>query len=445
VSQNFIACDRDQPFLLPPDLREWLPAGHLAWFVIDAVAALNLDAMYRDYREDGHGRPAHDPAMMVALVLYAYAVGTRSSRAIERRCHEDVAFRVLAANRAPDHATIARFLKRHREALAELFTQVLAMCGRAGLVSVGAVAIDGSKLAANAALGANRAYPAIRAEVERMLDEGAATDAAEDELYGDARGDELPAELADPASRRARLERLAHELEDEEAARRAAWEQTERARAEHRRRTGKNPPGRPPQPPPADALARVVRNTTDPDSRPMRLRGMPIQGYNAQVVAGAEQIILAAEITNHATDVRQLAPMLTAAQANLRHAGIDRPIQTVIADAGYFSLTHIAAVRAAGTTVLIPPNAPDRTQPRRRPARSGPVSRQMTSLLDSAEGQRLYRRRQVMVEPVFARTKHHRGITRFLRRGLAACRAEWQLIATTHNLLKLYSAGSQPA
>lgn len=444
MAQNFLSADRDQAFLLPPDLRDWLPAGHLAWFVVDAVGALDLGALYRDYRVDGHGRPAHDPALMVALVLYAYAVGVRSSRAIERRCHEDVAFRVLAGNLAPDHATIARFLKRHRRALADLFAQVLAMCGRAGLASVGTVAIDGTKLAANAALGANRTYPAIRAEVERMLEQGAATDAAEDELYGDARGDELPVELVDPASRRARLQQLARELEAEDVARRAAWEQTERDRAEHRQRTGKNPPGRPPQPPPADALGRAVRNTTDPDSRPMRLRGMPIQGYNAQIVANEQQIILAAEITNHATDVRQLAPMLNAAQANLRDAAIDEPIRTVIADAGYFSLAHIAAVRATGTTVLIPPNAPNRTTPRHRPTRDGPVSRQMTSMLDTPEGQRLYRRRQVMVEPVFARTKHHRGITRLLRRGLAACQAEWTLIATGHNLLKLYSA-SRPA
>jgi transposase len=444
VSQNFIVCDREQPFLLPPDLRDWLPAGHLAWFVIDAVAALDLGAIYCDYRADGHGRPAHDPAMMVALVLYGYAVGIRSSRAIERRCHEDVAFRVLAGNLAPDHATIARFVKRHRSALGDLFTQVLAMCARAGLVSVGTVAIDGSKLAANAALGANRTYPAIRAEVERMLDEGAATDAAEDELYGDARGDELPAEFADPASRRARLEHLARELEAEDAARRAAWEQTERERAEHRQRTGKNPPGRPPNPPSADALTRAVRNTTDPDSRPMRLRGMPIQGYNAQVVANEQQVILAAELTNHATDLRQLAPMFDAATANLARAGIEDPIGTVLADTGYFSLTHIAAVRAAGTTVLIPPNAPDRSTPRQRPARNGPVSRQMTSILQTPEGQRLYRRRQAIVEPVFARTKHHRGITRLLKRGLAACQAEWQLIATTHNLLKLYTA-ARPA
>src|ERR1044072_5553633 len=169
MRQSFLSCDRDQALLLAPDLREWLPEGHLAWFVLDAVAALDLDMVYADYRADGRGRPAHDPAMMVALVLYAYAVGARSSRVIERRCVEDVAFRVLAANRAPDHATIARFVVRHERALADVFVQVLAMCARAVLVPVGVVAIDGPKRPANAALGANRSYPTIRAEVEQML------------------------------------------------------------------------------------------------------------------------------------------------------------------------------------------------------------------------------------------------------------------------------------
>jgi transposase len=444
MGQNFIWCDRDQALLLPPDLREWLPEGHLAWFVIDAVAALDLGAIYGDYRDDGHGRPAHDPAMMVALVLYAYAVGTRSSRAIERRCREDLAFRVIAANQAPDHATIARFLRRHRDALGELFTQVLTLCARAGLAAVGTVALDGSKFEANAALGANRSYEAVRAEVERMLAEGAALDAAEDELYGDARGDELPPELAEPSSRRARLEAIRRELEAEQAACQAAWERTERERAEHRARTGRNPTGRPPQPPPADALAKASRNTTDPDSRPMRLRGMPIQGYNAQVVANEAQVILAAQLTNNANDQRQLRPTLTAAQANLARAGIGESIKTVLADTGYFNHADIEAARAAGIEVLIPPNDPERTVPSRR-RRASPIARELEAALATPEGQRLYRRRQVMVEPVFARTKHHRGIRRLLRRGLAACQAELSLIATTHNLLRLHSAASAAA
>jgi transposase len=193
MAQNFLSCDREQDFLLPPSVREWLPGGHLAWFVLDVVERLDLDAIYGVYRADGSGRPAHDPAMMVALLLYGYAVGERSSRRIERRCVEDVAFRVIAANRVPDHTTISRFRQRHAERLAGLFVQLLAMCAKAGMVSVGTVAVDGTKIAASAGLSANRGYEKIREEVERILAEADAVDAAEDERFGDARGDELPA------------------------------------------------------------------------------------------------------------------------------------------------------------------------------------------------------------------------------------------------------------
>ena len=186
MPQNFVACGREQELLLPPSLREWLPDDHLAWLVLEAVGGLDLSAFYRVYRVDGHGRAAHDPAMMVALLLYAYAIGVRSSRAIERRCREDVAFRVIAANRAPDHATVARFRVRHEHALAELFSQVLALCARAGLVRLGVVAVDGTKVAAAATHHATRSYEEIAREI---LDEAAELDAAEDELYGDARGD----------------------------------------------------------------------------------------------------------------------------------------------------------------------------------------------------------------------------------------------------------------
>ena len=218
MGQNFLSCDREQELLLPPSLREWLPGDHLAWFVLDAVGAIDLEAFYADYRQDGWGRAAHEPAMMVALLLYAYAIGERSSRRIERRCHEDVACRVICANRTPDHATIARFRGRHERALADTFTQVLALCGRAGLVSVGVVAVDGSLIAGNASAAATRSYAAIREEVERMLGEAAEADAAEDERFGAARGDELPAELVDRRSRLERLRRCREQLEAEQAA-----------------------------------------------------------------------------------------------------------------------------------------------------------------------------------------------------------------------------------
>src|SRR5215203_5272685 len=215
MTQNFLGCDREQAMLMPPSLREWLPPDHLVWFVLDAVDEMDLAAFYLSYRQDGWGRAAHDPAMMVALLVYAYAVGERSARGVERRCREDVAFRVITANQVPDHATIARFRARHEQALADTFVQVLALCARAGLVSVGVVAPDGSLLSGNASPQATRSHASIRAEVERMLAEAARADDEEDERLGDARGDELPAELVDPRSRRERLRRCKQQLEQE--------------------------------------------------------------------------------------------------------------------------------------------------------------------------------------------------------------------------------------
>lgn len=442
MPQNFIKCDREQEMLLPPNMREWLPEDHLAWFVVDAVEEMDLAAFYAAYRGDGWGRAAFEPQMMVALLLYAYAVGERSSRGIERRCREDIAFRVLAANQAPDHATIARFRARHEQALADTFTQVLALCAKAGLVSVGVVALDGSLIAANAAASATRAYPQIRAEVERMLEEAAETDAREDEEFGEARGDELPAGLGDRGSRRERLRRCRAELEaqhtaelrahEEHLARRVAWE------AEHGRKLG----GRKPATPAKDALERAKINTTDPDSRPLRRTGSPlVQGYNAQVLASPEQVILAAELSQSPVDSTELEPMVTKAGEALEEVGVSEPIGTVLADGGYWSTPQITAIRDRGTEVIIPTRNARRTAPRRLAAKQGPEAERIERVLATPEGQVLYRRRQQIVEPIFANTKVIRGARRFQRRGLTACRAEWKLLAATHNLLKLWRAG----
>jgi transposase len=204
MGQNFLTCDRDQPLLLPPDLHDWLEEDHLAWFVIEAIEEFDLDAFYASYRADGHGRAAHEPKMMLTLLTYAYAVGERSSRGIERRCREDVAFRVICANQVPDHATIARFRVRHEQALSDIFGQVLGLCAEAGLVHTGVLAVDGSKFAAAAFDSAIRTYEQIAQEV---LAEAAEIDRAEDERYGEARGDELPEHVASakeggPGSRR---------------------------------------------------------------------------------------------------------------------------------------------------------------------------------------------------------------------------------------------------
>ena len=215
MAQNFVPCDRDQELLLPPSLREWLPEDHLAWYVLDSVAELDLDAFYVAYRADGWGAAAHDPQMMVALLLYAYSIGVRSARGIERHCREDVAFRVITANLIPDHATIARFRARHERAISELFSGVLSLCAKAGLVKVGIVAIDGTKIAAAATHHANRSYEQI---AEEILAEAGRIDRAEDELYGEARGDELPEGLRSAGDRRKWLREAKQALEAERAA-----------------------------------------------------------------------------------------------------------------------------------------------------------------------------------------------------------------------------------
>jgi transposase len=439
MAQNFLSCDRDQVLLLPPDLAEWLPAGHLARFVIETVGQLDLEGIYGYYRVDGHGRPAHDPAMMTALVLYNYAVGVRSSRAIERRCVEDVPCRVIAANRAPDHATIARFRVRHQDAISALFFQVLELCRDAGMVSVGTVAVDSTKLAANASAAQNRTLDGLREEARRIVEEAGEIDAREDELYGDKRGDELPADLADPGTRAARIRELL-----EAAKARAAKIEAERAGVqarhdEHLARTGRRMAARPPRAEPTQKQQRVLEkakyNVTDPDSGVVRHRGMLMQGYNVQTAVADGQVIIAATPVSSAPDQGQLAPILTQARANLDRVGITDPIGEVLADSGYWSVAQVRELTAQGHELLIPPIVKART-----PQRARSEAQAMSARLATDEGKRRYRRRQQIVEPVFAHIKHHRGITRVLRRGKQAVQAEIDLIATTHNLLKLYRA-----
>jgi hypothetical protein len=384
--------------------------------------------------------------MMVALLLYAYAIGERTSRRIERRCHEDIAFRVICANRAPDHATIARFRVRHERALAGLFTELLVLAARAGVVSVGLVAVDGSVVAGNASPQATKRYAAIRAEVEQMLAEAAEADAADDERFGAARGDELPPELADPRSRRERLRRCKEELEAEHAAQQASYEANLAWRANWEAEHGRKLGGRKPHPPATDALEKRTINTTDPDSRVICRTGRrPVQGYNAQVVASPEQIILAAELTSAANDSGQLEPMITATIDTLSAAGIDAALKTVLADGGYWNSPQIARLRQQGLHPIVPTKSSARSKPRTLSPRQGAEAQRIERLLDTDEGRALYRRRQQIVEPVFAHTKILRRIDRFQRRGLAACAAEWKLIAATHNLLKLWRLSAPPA
>jgi transposase len=299
MAQSFLSCDRGQESLLPPSLRDWLGEDHVAWFVLDAVETIDLAEFYGVYRADGQDRAAHDSAMMVALLLYSYASGERSSGVIERRCREDVSTRVICANRVPGQITISRFRARHEATLARTFTQILAMCARAGLVSVGVVALDGTLIAANASRAATRTHESVRGEVDRMLGEAAAVDAVEDEQHGEGRGDELPAELVDRRSRPAHLRRCRcrEELEAEQAQAQMAYEENLRWRAEweaeHRRKLG----ARKPFLPDPEGLGERMINTTDPDSRVLTRVGRPVvQGYNGQAVATTAQIIIVADI-----------------------------------------------------------------------------------------------------------------------------------------------------
>jgi transposase len=435
MGQNFLSCDRDQVLLLAPNMADWLPEGHLARFVIETVDQLDLGAIYGYYRQDGRGRPAHDPAMMVALVLYAYAVGVTSSRAIERRCVDDVAFRVITADRQPDHATIARFLVRHRQALSELFFGVLALCARAGMARVGVVAVDSTKLAANAALEQNRTFDGLRAEADRIIEEAVETDRREDELYGDKRGDELPDELADPRTRKARIKEL---LEQARAEREAAQADRDRLIAEHEQhlaQTGKRKQGRPlkrdrPVNRGQDRLLTRKYNVTDPDSGIVRHRGMLMQGYNIQTAVADGQVILAAQAISSGGDAGRLEPTIETAINNLARIGDPGRIEQVLADAGYWDGPQNTRLTQRGMQVLVPPHPNAHTT----------GAEQMRSRLDDPAVQRDYGRRKQIIEPVFAHWKHIRQITRVWRRGRTAVQAEIDLIATSHNLLKLYRA-----
>jgi transposase len=458
MGQRFVACDREQSFLMPPDVREWLPPTHLAWLVIDAVAEMDLDAFYAAYRVDGRSRPPYDPAMMVALLLYAYARGIRSSRVIERACDEDVAFRVLAAQQRPDHATIARFVERQQDALAGLFGEVLALCARSGLAKVGVIAVDGTKVAANASRNENLDYEQLAREI---LEEAKAVDAAEDELYGDARGDELPPEFSTAQGRRGWLREAKQRLEAERAANprpvprsrpkrlkeakrrldEELWTEVranqayEGYRARGRMKDGRRF-GRPPDPyqPPTVPEGRV--NVTDPDSKVVKgLRGW-MQGYNGQAVVNEHQVILAAEVETVGADFGHLEPMLDAAQRELTAAGVTDTPEVLLADAGYWHSEQMERIVDRGIQVLIPPDTGRRRTTRRN--WDGGHYDFMRRVLATDRGGALYRRRQPMIEPVFAQMKFNRGLDRFRRRGRGAVRTEWRLITATHNLLKLH-------
>jgi transposase len=421
---------------------------------------MDLYAFYRPYRADGLGRPAHEPQVMVALLLYAYCRGQRSSRVIERECVEDVAYRVITANQRPDHTTIARFRQRHQDAIAGLFGEVLTLCADAGLAGVGVLAVDGTKVHANASHHANRDFEQLAREI---LEEAAETDRREDELYGDRRGDELPPELATEQGRRGWLREAKQRLEAERAANPKPVPQSRPARVKEAKRrleeqlwvecraneayeafrargvdrTGRrlNDSSTKPYTPPRTPAGKV--NVTDPDSKNLKAPRGYIQGYNAQAAVNEHQIVIAAEINTASSDFGNLAPIVDAALRELDAIGASEP-GVIVADAGYWHQQQMEQITAQGIPVLIPPDADKRKGT--RPGWDGGPYTFMRRVLESELGQALYRKRQELVEPVFAHTKFNRRFDRFQRRGRAACHSEWRLITATHNLTKLHTA-----
>ena len=468
MSKNFRTCDLDQPFLLPPSLQDWLPENHLARFVAELTPGLDLSKIYGHYgRRDGRGKAAYHPVMMVRVLLYGYCVGVMSSRRIERASHDDIAFRYLCADQHPDHDTISDFRRQHLPVLAQMFTQVLQLCDKAGLVKLGHVAIDGTKLQANAskhkAMSYNRMEEKekqLRAEVERLLALAEETDAAEDALYGKGnRGDDLTGEMARREGRLKKIAEAKAALEQEareraETAKKAAESKREdrlKKEQERGRKFGGQPP-RIPDPEQARPEATAQRNFTDPESRIMPdggRKGSFMQAYNAQIaVDSAGQIIVAAEITQDSNDKRQLAPMLERVEQNMGA----RPAAAT-ADTGYFSESQVTDERVRGIELYVaigkqkhgePPDAMDPGDLSVPPVEADSAKETMKRRLKTEAGQALYKMSKAIVEPVFGQIKAARGIRTFRLRGIAKAGAEWKLICATHNLLKLFRSGYRP-
>ena len=431
MSKTYLPYDPDQQLLLPAALQEWLPDDHLAYFISDVVDQLDLSSITARYEQEKRGGPPYHPRMMVKVLLYGYCVGVASSRRIAQRLHEDIAFRVLAANNTPDFRTISDFRKDHLGALSGLFLQVLAFCQRAGLVKLGHVALDGTKVRANASRHKAMSYRRMKeketqlaAEVAELLRRAQEVDDEEDRRYGkDKRGDELPEELA---FREGRLEKIREAM--------AALEAEAQAAAEAE---GKEHPGVPDD--------KAQRNFTDAESRIMPGPGGRdfLQAYNCQaVVDHAHQVIVAARATNQSSDKQQAAAMM---QETIDNVGaVPREVS---ADAGYYSAKAVDDLQALGVDPFV---APEQTRRGRvvPPAPRGRIPRQLSDPRDrmrrklrTKRGRQRYALRMETVEPVFGQIKAGRGFRQFLMRGLEKVQGEWSLICTGHNLLKLFRCG----
>jgi transposase len=433
----------DQSYLFPPSPNDWLPEGDLVYFLLDTVATLDLSPIFAHYQRELRGQPPFHPRMMVALLLYCYATGTRSSRRIMRRCHIDVACRVIVGQDIPDFRTISDFRKIHLARLETLFVEVLKLCALAGLARLGTIALDGTKVKANASRHKAMSYDRMKTEeirlkeeIAKLLAEAEAADKAEDIAHGpDRQGDELPDELARRQSRLAKIQQARKLLE--ERARIEAAEEAARRPAE-----GKSPPATPPAeavPDPKDQI-----NFTDAQSRIMKAsnKGWDQCG-NAQAVTNENQIILAADVTDQANDVRQAVPMVDQARANLDAAGVKEAIRAALGDAGYYSEVNAADLKQRGiepylATERLKHHEKVASAPRGRIPQGLSAKQRMARKLRTKKGREMYAKRKGMIEPIFGQLKQVLGFRQFSLRSLASMRGEWRLIATVHNLLKLW-------
>jgi transposase len=424
--KTFRPYDPDQMLLMPPSLADWVPEDHLARFVSDLVDTLDLSAIEDTYTEE-RGYPPYHPCMMVKVLLYAYCTGTYSSRRIADRLVDSVAFRYLAAGNEPDFRTVNDFRKRHEEALSGLFEQVLKVCRESGLVKLGRVALDGTKIKANASKHKAMSYgrmqekeAALRREIQEMFRQADAIDREEDRRYGpDRRGDELPEELARRETRLKKIREAKAALEAE-ARQKAASE-------------GKDPKA-------AKPSDKAQRNFTDPDSKIQKTKDGFIQGYNAQLaVDDAFQVIVAQHVTPAAPDVQQLQPVVASIERTLKK----RPA-AVLADAGYWSEENLRALEKKRIEPFVATQRQkhgERTPALRgRPRNNMTLRERMARKLLTARGRKTYSRRKVIVEPVIGQIKQARGFRQFLRRGVQRVRHEWALVCTAHNVLKLRAA-----
>ena len=424
MAKQYRLYEPDQLFLLPPSLREWLPEGHLAYFVSDLVDDLDLSEIEAVYEDEERGQPPYHPRMMVKVLIYAYCSGVFASRRIEKRLFEDVAFGVLAAGNRPDFRTLSDFRKIHRKAVEGVFEQVLRLALKAGAIKLGRVAIDGSKVKANASKHKAMSYGRmkekereLREEIRRLLSEADRQDEAQDRRYGkDATGEELPEELRRRESRLERIRQARRALEEE--ARRQAQE------------AGKEP---------AKAEDKKQYNFTDPQSRIMKGSDGFVQGYNCQIAVEENfQLIVGQAVTQQANDKKQLEPMVEAIEEQAGH----KP-REVLADSGYGSEENFKYLRRRHIDGYVATERQKHGE-QRLVCKRGPLPKganaveRMKRKLQTQVGRRIYAMRKAIVEPVFGQIKQVRGFRQFLVRGLEKVQMEWALVCLTHNILKLY-------